>query len=197
MLWFVLGVECSSTSFMNMDLLVEKADQISGYGEGDLTDSELGEGFWIMPGLQFTCSGNLTSLLLGIMVMADGTEYPSIELWRRTSMSSIEYERVPDTERYVTLDGSHFSTTGPYQYSITPPLPYDDGDVLAVRQPGDDAKVRLYQVDSVNQIYKVPYYHTANASSVKENRSQDVLISPITSKLIAAIYFYCIQNLFS
>ena len=179
---YSIGNGCRTT-FMDMDLLIEKAAQISmDDGKGELSDKELDEGLWIMPSTRFKCSGNITSLLIGVVVKTEGTRYPSIELWRQMSMDPLMFEKVPrpDTERYITLDASQFSTTGPYQYNITPPLPYDDGDVLAVRQPGNDAKVRFfYQTDSANQIYKVRPDHTTH-----KGKFQSVLISLITSKLL-------------
>ena len=168
---------------MDMDLLMEKAAQISmDDGKGELSDEELDDGLWIMPSMRFKCSGNITSLLIGVVVKTEGTQYPSIELWRQMSMDPLMFKEVPDTERSIILNASQFSTTGPYQYNITPPLPYDDDDVLAVRQPGSDAKVRFfYQTDSANQIYKVRSEHTG---ITHKGKSQSVLISLITSKLL-------------
>ena len=171
---------------MDMELLTEKAAQIDNDndGKGQLSGNVLSKGVWIMPNAAFKCSGNITSLLLGVAVRVDRTDYPSIELWHH--QNNTIYTKVHGSERNITLNASHFSTTGPYHYNITPPLPYDDGDVLAVREPAwKSARVRLYQVDSMNEIYKLQ-----DTGEVINKKSQDILISPITSKLITYLLIH-------
>ena len=138
---------------MDMELLAEKAAQIGvNDGEGDLSDNALDEGVWIMPSMRFNCSGNITSILLGVLVRVAGTAHPSIELWHQQDTNT--YTKVSDSERDIMFDASYFSTTGPYRYNIIPPLSYSDGDVLAVRQPGSP-RTQFYYTTSQGKIYKV------------------------------------------
>ena len=152
---------------------------------------------------KFKCSGNITSLLLGVSVEleADKTKYPYIELWSRTPMSPIQYERVNGTRRSIILNASYFSTTGPYQYNITPPLPYNNDSILAVRQLSNSAKVKFYQVDSMHEIYKLRH----RSGNITRQESKDILISPITSKLMTYLFYiilflaanYCLEGFLS
>ena len=103
-LFFYYTVESCTKGFMDYDLLVQKANQIATgfFGAGDLSGNRLGDDDddedWIMPSLEFTCSGNITGFLLGVDVRTEGgdrVEYPTIWLWSKTDETT--YTRVADS----------------------------------------------------------------------------------------------------
>ena len=68
---------------MQLDLLKKRAEKITNGNtvSGNKLDNELR----VVPGLSFTCSGTITSLLLGVdMRTVDGNrvEYPEMQIWR-------------------------------------------------------------------------------------------------------------------
>ena len=73
-----VGESCSK-GFMDYDLVVEKAEQIDG--DDNLHDQLEGGRNWIMPSLEFTCSGTITGFLLGVDVRTEtnqSNKYPTI-----------------------------------------------------------------------------------------------------------------------
>ena len=175
---------------MDYDLLVQKANQISIdiFGEGDLSDNRLGSDTdWIMPSLEFTCSGTITGFLLGVDVrteIADRDEYPTIWLWNKTNETT--YTRVADSSVKIILGPSNFSTDGVYQFSLTTPLQFTANQVLGIYQPHeDDGVVRFYYQNYNGQdIYETGAddEYTLHNGSIQTNRRP--IIYPETSKQI-------------
>ena len=131
---------------MDYDLLVQKAEQIEG-GRGDLHGNRLGNNrHSIMPSLKFSCSGTITSFLLGVEVRTDRDEYPTIWLWNKTDETT--YTRVVNSSVEIILGPSNFSTDGVYQFSLSTPLQFTANQVLGIYQPRyGDSVVRCYYHD--------------------------------------------------
>ena len=102
-----------------------------------LTADKLPKGVWIMPGMRFSSTGNITGLTLARPNQLRITNF-SIELWHQQDNDA--YTKVYGSERNVTFNICQTSL----HCNITPPLPYDSGDVLAIKQPGDNSRVRFY-----------------------------------------------------
>ena len=171
---------------MDYDLLVQKAEQIGGDGEGDLSDNRLGGGGdSIMPSLEFTCSGTITGFLLGVDVRTENgnrDEYPTIWLWNKTNETT--YTRVDDSSVEIILGPSNFSTDGVFQFSLSAPLQFTTNQVLGIYQPGSgDSVVRFYYQDYNGQdIYETinENEYTLDEDDIEINRRP--LIYPETSK---------------
>ena len=94
---------------MDYDLLVQKAEQI---GDGHRYELRLDDKNWIMPSLEFTCSGTITGFLLGVDIRTKTNhrnEYPTIWLWNKTNKTDTY---IPDKSVKVLLSPSNFSTEG-------------------------------------------------------------------------------------
>ena len=177
---------------MDYDLLVQKANQIAtgffdAIGEGDLSGNRLGSDTdWIMPSLEFTCSGTITGFLLGVDVRTENgnrVEYPTIWLWNKTNGTS--YTRVADSSVKIILGPSNFSTDGVYQFSLTTPLQFTANQVLGIYQPReDDSVVRFYYQNYNGQdIYETGKdEYTPDNGDMQPNRRP--IIYPETSKQI-------------
>ena len=135
---------------MDYDLLVQKAEQIEGNGNGDLDGNRLGSDTdWIMPSLEFNCSGTITGFLLGVDVRTETgnrDEYPTIWLWNKTDETT--YTRVVDSSVEIILGPSNFNTDGVYQFSLSTPLQFTANHVLGIYQPNNgNSVVRFYYQD--------------------------------------------------
>ena len=101
----------------------------------------------------FTCSGNLTGLVLGVDVRTENEThdlYPEIFLQRLAESDEPDggYDTVPDSVRTVRLTPANFSTSGAFDYTLDPPLEFENNDILTWNQPDlQKSVVRLYTVD--------------------------------------------------
>ena len=123
---------------MDLNLLKKRAEKIPNTG---ITSNFLNSDFRIVTGMRFTCSGSLTSLLLGVDVRPGGSRnlYPEVQIWRKRSGSSTNYDRQGRQE--IRLAGGDFSPDGVLQYNLNPALSFQNGDVLGVWQPASSSSV--------------------------------------------------------
>ena len=169
---------------MELDLLYKRASSGSESVNFLGMDAQL----CIMPDVSFSCSGNITSLLLGATArratMFNGrTLYPEIQIWRQTS-NKLNFTRLASQE--IRLNPGDFSPDGVLQYNLTTPISFQSGDVLGVYQPVEsNSAVTVYYHDSDNvNIYCGPF--TSNpliaGQSLTVMNGKQLLILPVTSK---------------
>ena len=97
----------------------------SGGASNDRLTNELR----LVPDQNFTCNGTITSLLLGIDIRTGETLYPQVQIWRRTSSTSIrEFMKVHFEE--IRLDPGAFSPSGVFEYLLSTPINFQSGDIL-------------------------------------------------------------------
>ncbi len=163
----VKGDDCTK-GFMDYELLKQKASQIpdSEGDAGSLSNTGLGSGYYAMPSLQFTCSGVITGFLLGADIRIDGNraQYPTIIL--RTS----SYTLVSGSERVININADDFSTSGLYNYTLSVPLQFSNGQILGAYHPASTAsRVTLYYQTLTGQnIFKYKwfqFYRVSNSGS--------------------------------
>ena len=124
---------------MNRDLLVRRASKISS-GSGNAVSSNVlsDRQFLVIPGMNFTCRGNITSFLLGVDIRKGIllNDHLRVDLWRP----------VNNIFRYVvSLSAGDFSPDGVLRYNLTTMLTFQSGDVLGVYQPPHSRSVvRLF-----------------------------------------------------
>ena len=182
-----LGESCGK-GFMDYDLLVEKAEQIEGDGNGDLHNKRLKKDkVSIMPSLNFTCSGTITDFLLGVDVRTvtdNRVEYPTIWLWNKTDETDTY---IRDKSVHVLLGPSNFSTDGVFQIRLSTPLQFTANQVLGIYQPGGGSVVRFYYQEYDGQnIYEinagVNEFTLASVGNGDIKKDRRPLIYPETSK---------------
>ena len=169
---------------MELQLLKERAKKIS---DNDGSQNYLDGKFRLVPGMSFTCNGIITGLLLGVDIRSnrDGrSKYPMVQVWRPGSGG--RYTRVAMQE--IRLAAGDFSPDGVFQYNLTTPIDFLNGDVLGVYQPSEgDSIVRLYRHSQNNA--PVSYELGDNPSSVsvrlndlsEQDEGLVILIYPITT----------------
>lgn len=153
--------------------------------------------FRLFPDMNFTCSGSISSLLLGVdirTVSEDRNQYPEIQIWRNIGGSFV---RKSGKQKIQLVEGD-FSPDGVLLYNLTPPLQFQTGDIFGVYQPPQsDSVVRLYysEDDSGSTSLQIKSIHNPSIGSLRSNLlrkviGQSILLSPITGK---RIYILCLQ----
>ena len=118
----------------------------------------------VFPDITFTCNGSITKWIVGAGI-GDGSSPPSeLQIWRR---SGSDYIKVGSTQ--LTAQ-SPTSDPNVYEYIPSPPLGFQEGDILGVYQREGSSIV--------------PYYQETTGP---ENLRQSGLVSAAPNKLIALI----------
>ena len=167
---------------------------------GNPSPNFLRQEFRLIPDWNFTCNGSITSVLLGVDLQ-DRSEYPEVQVWRRNSSVSSQFHKVVSKE--ITLVVGNFTPSGVFQYRLTPPIQFQNGDVLGVFQPSETGSlVRLYY-DSNDDSAPVAYRLQHNPQTVNiatpftgglTTRSGEyILLTPITGIICLFILLLCKQ----
>ena len=184
----VAAVSGCDIGFMQLDLLKKRAEKISSGNtvSGNKLDRELR----VVPGLRFTCSGNIISLLLGgdVRILVDNrVEYPEVQIWRQRSSRFIGVHYTKEYSQTIELSSGNFSSDGLLQYNLTTPIPFENEDVLGVYHPlQNDSIVRLFYVDDPNAPVS-EFVDTFNIGTIIPGITPDLsnhhmLIYPVTGK---------------
>ena len=176
-----------------------RATKIDSYAPG-VSSTLLSPGrFLVMPGWNFSCSGNITSFLVGVEVR-DLLGIPAvIDLWRPMyDMCGIfaGYRRVPGAQTYLNFSCGDFTPDGVYQYHILGSgIQYQSGDIFGVYQSSNpDSPVRIFYT---NQL-AAPRTFDVNTSYAETKKVQPsgydlftagtVLVRPISGMYITVKY---------
>ena len=167
---------------MQLDLLRKRAEKIgvSRMRSPNVLNNE----FRFISGMNFTCNGTLTSLLLGVDVRTvtdSRNQYPEVQTWRKNQTDS-PYNYSMQDRREIRLAAGDFSPDGVLVYNLAPPMQFQSGDVLGVSQPrGMNSVVRLYYdvSDSAPDAIQI---RNNNPSSFAIVSNQYILLSPVTGR---------------
>ena len=171
---------------MELDLLKRRAEKLLSSFKTRSRNFLDGE-FRLIPGMNFTCSGTITSLLIGASYRAGGTRirFPEVQLWRIGSGGNF-YTRQAIQE--IRLAAGDFSPDGVLQYNLTTPISFQSGDVLGVYQPLEcDSLVTLfYNIDATAlatlMINSNPT-SSISLAALSPISDQKILISPLSGIL--------------
>ena len=168
---------------MQLDLLKMNAERINhATAWGHWLSNELR----LFPGMNFTCSGQITGLLLRADIRWNTTirnRYPEVQIWRNV-IGSDQYIRQASQE--IRLNPGDFSPDGVLQYTLALPIAFQSGDVLGVYQPPEhESVVRLYYANNNSALdsYNTSALTTVTLQNTSRKLSQLLLLSPITGKL--------------
>ena len=94
----------------------------------------------LIPGINFTCNGNLTKWIFGAEWKGNTDGYTELQIWRKTSTTDNVYTKVGATTIMVSESSSEM-----YEYTVDPPLAFLEGDVLGYFQPDkDESQIVVY-----------------------------------------------------
>ena len=117
---------------MDLNLLKKRAEKIPNTG---ISSNFLDNDFRLITGMNFNCSGSLASLLLAVDVRPGGSRnlYPEVQIWR--TQTNNKYNLQLQASQQIRLAAGDFSPDGVLQYTLSPELSFQNGDVLGVWQP--------------------------------------------------------------
>ena len=140
----------------------------------------------IYPEVGFTCNGNIQSWVFGAQWEGGESFFTELQIWRPTGNGF--YTKVGYTTIITARNNSEL-----YAYPVSPPLPFQAGDVLGYYQPQPSAsQLRLLFVQDrrENQVgYLYPTTGPANSlnisSGFRPSRNYELFVNVVTGK-------YCI-----
>ena len=168
--------ECTS-GFMERDLLERRASKISSGQQGAQSPNSLADNqLLVIPGMNFTCSGNITSLLLGVEIRDSNSlqaDHLSFDIWRPVVENGqvTGYNWIRSSSIRIILQAGDFSSDGVIKYNIPMQnnVSFQNGDVIGVYQ-GPESRGRLYYASDI--IVPTGYVHSGLPSSIKVTGSQ-------------------------
>ena len=178
---------------MQLDVLRRRAEKIPNKSR---SPNVLDDEFRLAPGMNFTCNGTITNLLLGVDVRtmtASRVRYPEVQIWRRNQLDD-SYSRQDRQE--IRLAAGDFSPDGVLVYNLTPPMQFQSGDVLGVYQPLQSASVvRLYYNvnDSAPGAIRIKSATPSSLSlsgSLQTVIGQQILLFPVTGQRVVMLLYF-------
>ena len=188
--------QACTRGFIDIDVLERRATKIDSDATG-VSSTILSPGrFLAMPGWNFSCSGTITSLVVGVEVRDLHGNAVVIDLWR-PSYDSLRvitgYEWVQDAQTFLNFRPRDFTPDGEYQYHIPGSgIQYQSGDIFGVYQSSNlDSPVRVFYTNQltaprtfeVDTSYDSTY--TIQPSGYDLFTAGTVLVRPISSM------YYC------
>ena len=183
-----------ANGFIQIDMLRTVAQKIP---HGKKSTNGLSNELRLIPDWNFTCNGTITSFLLGADIRStrgagdmirNATQYPEVQIWRRTNSSSPVREYAIEWSEEIRLDAGYFSPSGVLEYRLYCPFEFQAGDIFGVYQPKQsNSVVRIYYNDNDNTA-PVAYKRKGAATGSSYNIDSDfsmtlqqlLLISPVT-----------------
>ena len=102
----------------------------------------------IFPNISFTCSGEVIKwIMAGKWKKGMKSEYPELQIWRSSGEST--YQKEGSTIISVTSR----EDDGVYEFPADPPLPFQPGDILGLRQPGGKSRLQVRYDDGGDSVY--------------------------------------------
>ena len=151
---------------------------LGNYYGGDVVDS-VGVAQAIIPGINFTCSGNIESWTFGAH-WNESTDFIELQIWRPDSEDG-SYTKVGNTTINVEGEGQ----TDLYQYPLSSPLHFQAGDILGYYR---QMRLKFENVGSGHPLYSTHPNSSASQFSVDDPQTNyfdqyHVLISVTTGKV--------------
>ena len=114
----------------------------------------------IFPDITFTCSGEVVKWIMGGKWDMMDDSYPELQIWRPSGGTT--YSK----EQSTTIMPTSQEDDRVYEFPVEPPLPFQPGDILGVRQPHKD--VSRLQVDYEEDGDSTYYYNSIADSQETE-----------------------------
>ena len=104
----------------------------------------------IFPDITFTCSGEVVTLtMVGKWnSQMNRNSYPELQIWRPSGDTT--YSK----EQSTTIMPTSEEDDRVYEFPVQPPLPFQPGDILGVRQPASgDSRLQVDYEDGGDSVY--------------------------------------------
>lgn len=147
---------------------VDRMDALLGNLGPDITRS-VGQVQGIYPEVNFTCSGNIQSWILGASwIGSTDSRYIELQIWRPGNKDGY-YTKVGSSTII-----SEENRTQLHHYSLSTPLPFQAGDVLGYYQPAASSSqlALLFEVDRQTPLKLGYFFHNQENASSQLNLSE-------------------------
>ena len=156
---------------------------LGNYYGGDVVDFDGAEQA-IIPGINFTCFGNIESWTFGARWEQE-TDFIELQIWRPDSENG-SYTKVGNTTINVVEEGQ----TDLYQYPLSSPLHFQAGDILGYYR---QMRQKFENVGSGHPLYSTHLNSSASQFSVDDPQTNyidqyHVLISVTTGKVCILVH---------
>ena len=146
----------------------------------------------IIPRLNFTCNGRITSIRARVRVVEEGGDYPVFQLWRAASVNSTVYNKIGEVE--LQLDDQEIGSRNYQTTNITltgnNTIEVRSGDVVGYYHPPDVCcRVRTIRTEDYS-LYEFEGSH--ESVDLNNNLDSDPNQQPLIQFTIAACK--CIFN---
>ena len=119
----------------------------------------------VTPDIRFTCDGMITKWIIGAS-LARGSLYPELQVWR--NIGNDVYQKISGTSIDIRTV-QHI-----YEYSVSPPIPFQAGDILGVLIPQSTLRLNLLYESSDSL---TNYYLTTDITNTIDLENSSVLTS--------------------
>ena len=171
---------------MDFDLIKYRAKTVGISKKGDGLDNEIR----LLTEYQFNCSSTtITSVIVGGDLRTPNNNrqlFPIVQIWTPTPRHPNQYHLLPDSERTIYYSTNNVSTNGVFEYPLDPPIPVQNGDILAISQPPQENSIfRVYYIQSDINFDSYVHLNFPNNADLSGSpiTSDLVLVYPITSEL--------------
>ena len=185
---YVVVTSCTS-GFMQLDVLRKRSEKISV--GNTVASTGISEQMRVMynQNLRFSCSGSITSLLLGVKVVTASdrrNSYPELLIYSNEPVFILFRRLHLKNSSKIRLTAGQFSSNGVFQYNLTTPIPFQSGNVLGVYQPPEaESVVQLFYVN--DSTAPVAYTRSSKISTLtlislisRKVSDQRMLLLPMT-----------------
>ena len=115
---------CLSASFSTPEALRQKTLEVNINSRVVMRDRQQR----VFPNIHFTCNGSITKWIVGAGTGAGTSPSSEIQIWRRSGADS--YTKVASTQ----LTAQSINNSNVYEYVLSSPLGFQEGDILGVYQ---------------------------------------------------------------
>ena len=188
-----MSLECIVIVLMNNSLLGGQfcTDSVDVQQDGG---SQIGsDRVAIIPRLNFTCNGTITSVIARVRFDSDRIDYPAFQVWRLTSTGSTTYNKIGEVQLQSDdqVTGSGEYQTANIILTGNNTIEVQSGDVVGYYHPPD---VR-YQVRTIRTDGYILYQFDGSHESVDLNHDVDIrnnrqpLIQFIIGRCVPGVVF--------
>ena len=107
--------------------------------------------YWqlIFPSIRFTCSGEVVKwIMAGRWRGGNRDQFPELQIWR------VSGDTVYQKQNSIVVSVTSQEDDDMYEFPVTPPLPFQPGDILGLRQPrGSDSRLQVRYDNGGDSVY--------------------------------------------
>ena len=135
---------CTSTGFLTPEELRQKTHEVN-INRVITRDRQQR----MFPEIKFTCSGSITKWIVGAGTGGGSTPPSELQIWRR---SGSDYTKMGSTQ--LTAQSPTNDDPNVYEYTLSMPLEFQEGDFLGVYQRDGSSIVPYYQENTGPQNFR-------------------------------------------